>query len=184
MDPCVCVQHVFARVWLCPCVMCVHARVCICPCGAVPRCTHMHTCGECSVVSSQVKAVQTGPPGGDSGLVLLQFCPPAPGFLAEVWALELGSPGTHNDTPDLMPLRGPRWPGLLVNKPQRQLEAPLLGGLGEACGGLLCWRRGWPSSWSWPGCVPGLPSTLKQGVELGADPGDSDRASPVLLPVC
>ena len=29
-----------------------------------------------------------------------------------------------------------------------------------------------------------FPSTLKQGVELGVDPGGSDRASPVLLLVC
>ena len=160
---------------VCPCVVVSMCDVCACTgvymplWGCAQVYTHMHTCGECSLVSSQVRAAQTGPPGGDSGLVLLQFCPPAPGFLAEVWALELGSPGTHNDTPDLMPLGGPRWPGLLVNKPQRQLEAPLLGGLGEACGAPLCWRRGWPSSWSWPGCVPGLPSTLKQGAEHGAD---------------
>lgn len=66
-----------------------------------------------------MRAAQTGPAGGDSGLALLQFCPPAPGPLAEVWALELGSPGTHSDTPDLVPLGGSRWPGPLVNKPQR-----------------------------------------------------------------
>ena len=29
-----------------------------------------------------------------------------------------------------------------------------------------------------------FPSTLKQGVELGVDPGGSDRANPVLLLVC
>lgn len=137
---------------------CVYAPVGLCP-GAHTR---VHTCGECAVVSSWARAAQMRRPGGDSGLVL-QFHPPAPGSLAEVRALELGSPGAHDDTPDLTPLGGSRWPGLLVNKPQRHLEAPLLGSLEEACAGPLCWRRGWPSSWSWPGCVPGLPLNPETG---------------------
>lgn len=66
----------------------------------------------------------------------------------------------------------------------KDLEAPLLGGLGEACGGPCAGAEGGPHPGPGLAVCQAFPSTLKQGVELGVDPGGSDRASPVLLLVC
>lgn len=166
--------HRWAHVCVCACMglcacprmavymwnVCVHAWACICTCGAVPTCTCVHAhvwgmlCGFWPGEGCPVKGVQEGTQASST----FQFCPPGPGSLAEVWALELASPDAHGDIPDLVPLAGSRWPGLLVNRLKRHLGGPRAGGLGRACWGSLCW-------WQrvglilWPQVLPPTPKT-------------------------
>lgn len=155
--------------------------VCICTCGAVPTCTCVHAhvwgmlCGFWPGEGCLVKGVQEGTQASST----FQFCPPGPGSLAEVWALELASPDAHGDIPDLAPFAGSRWPGLLVNRLKRHLGGPRAGGLGRACWGSLCWwqRVGLVL---WPQVFPPTPKTRSRAQ---GRPGRF-TGSPILFLVC